>query len=553
MSDATRMAPGRATGCPPEWTLSVYVDRELEPHEMRVLGAHLVGCRSCRELVVALEEEADALRAALRLEEPRQARVVEARAGRGLALSIAAAVAGAFAGLALLRALLGLEAPAALAWLDPIEWSTVPALVLDALFLLRDEAPALFQLVVSVAALGSVAFVLTASFSLLTRRLLDTRSIALALAAAALPLLTAPQARAFELLASDEEAVVREGEVVEATWVGTARTVSIEGTLRGDLVAAGDRVSVSGVLDGNLIAAAHTIEISGRVTGSVLVAGERLHLRGQIERNAYAAAELVTLAEAGSVGGDFAGAGEGVVISGSVGRDALAFAEWTELRGRVGRHLRVHSERSDVLREASVGGDLHVAWSGDEEAVSIDPVASVAGETTIERAEHRHDDPLARYTGRSFYAWLAISFAAAYLTGMVAFRLAPWLFAARVHTGREFFRALGLGLATLVAVPIGGVLLALTVIGIPLAAIVLFAFATSLYLAQVVAGSIAGAWLVGEPESSDWRSFGLPLLTGLAVVWLLTSLPWLGGVVLFVTLLAGLGLLADLLWTRLRA
>ena len=47
--------------CFPEYRYAIYVDGELEGAALREVQAHLIGCRRCRALVVALEEEATLL------------------------------------------------------------------------------------------------------------------------------------------------------------------------------------------------------------------------------------------------------------------------------------------------------------------------------------------------------------------------------------------------------------------------------------------------------------------------------------------------------------
>ena len=43
--------------CPPEHVYSVYVDAELPLDQVREVESHLIGCRRCRQLILALEEE----------------------------------------------------------------------------------------------------------------------------------------------------------------------------------------------------------------------------------------------------------------------------------------------------------------------------------------------------------------------------------------------------------------------------------------------------------------------------------------------------------------
>lgn len=547
MTDETSIPrPRGSEGCLPEWIYSVYVDRELEPDEMRNVAAHLESCPACSQLVTALEHEASSLRAALRVEEP-------APAPRAFAVGVGATLVAALLGLTALGWVLDTRTPSALEWLNPFEWTVAFGLVFDAVSMLRAASP-LYRPFVLGAGLLSVVFLLTTCFQLVRRRFSNSGSAALLAIGgwAALSALPVP-AEAFDLLLQDEEVTVPAGEVVEQTWVTSAETVTIDGTLRGDLLAAGDRVVITGTLDGNLVSAARKVDISGRVTGSIVAVGERVLISGEVGRNAYAAAEQVTVTETGTVGRDFLAAGKDVLVSGTVGRDARAFATWLEVRGKVGRDLDVRAERAEITSEARVGRDLHAVYLEDEAGVVVASSAIVEGQTTLEPAEEDSDDDLARYTTPHFYLFLAISWAAAFVSGMLMVRLAPWLFDSRIGSASDFFRSLAHGFVALVATPIGLVVLALTIIGIPVAMIGALVFGACVYFAKIVVGALIGASVVRQVEEPGWRGFALPLVVGLAIVFVAISIPYLGGIVHFVTLLVGLGAIVDRLRLHFRA
>lgn len=543
-----------AGGCPPQWALSVYVDREGSAVETRAIETHLVGCRDCREVVVMLEAEVSALRAALRVEETELVeRATPASAG-SLAVGVSTAVTTASICLVAVGWIGQLAIPPLLEWLNPLDPSGAYSMIFDTVFSLRQDAPATFQLVVSAASLFSVAFLLTASFTLTTRRWLrrETAALFLCFGVGAHAFLDSTAAQAVEMSFDRESAVLPAGEVAEETWIVAADDVSIEGTLRGDLIVFGDRVEISGTVDGNLLSGARKLEITGRVTGSVAAFGDRVRIGGEIEKNLYAVSEQTTVTESGKLGGDLFGAGEGILVAGSVGRDAMTFGAWLEVLGRIGRDLSSHAEHAEIGPKASVGGDVLVKYSEAEDDVEIDPRAQIAGTTTVERDASNHVHETSRYASGHYYAFLLVSFAAAFLAGMVLFRAAPWLFHSSIQTGSELFRVLGYGFLTLVAIPIACAVIALSVIGIPLALLLLGIFATSLYFAKIMIGAMIGTSLLGAPEDSDWSGFGLPLLTGLGIVWVASALPWIGGVIGFLVLLAGLGVIARQTQARLR-
>jgi cytoskeletal protein CcmA (bactofilin family) len=542
--------------CLPEWIYSIYVDRELEPIEMRAVDAHLVRCRACRERVMALDDEAIALRLALREGEIAEPVARTVPPARGFVMGIGPAAAAVFLVLTVAGWLIETRIPSPIEWLNPFVLTGAFSMFFDTVFMVRDEAPALYQLVVSSAALLSVAFLLTTAFTSISRRLLGPGKTALlaGLAVSSFHLASPPPASAVEFRIGDDtkEEVVPVGEVADQTWVTSAREVRIEGTLHGDLFVFAERVLISGELDGDLIAVARKVEVSGRVSGSVITLAERVQISGDVVGNVYSAAEQTEVAESGRVLRDLVAGGDGVELSGVVGRDAMTFGSWLEARGEIGRDLEARAERLEIMRSARIGRDLRARYFENEDDVVIDEGAAIGGEVTTEQVTMNHPSFRDRYSTRHFYVFTAVSIAAALLAGMVMFRFAPWLFRAGLGTAGEFFRAMAYGFVALVAVPIGLVILACTIIGIPLALIGLFAFGTCAYLAKIVVGAILGMAICGEPEASDWSGFGLPLIVGLGIVMVTMAIPYVGGVVGFVTLLVGLGVIADRLWERYR-
>jgi cytoskeletal protein CcmA (bactofilin family) len=534
---------------------SVYVDGELDAGERRGLEKHLRRCRACRTVVAALEEEGTALRSALRLEELAPAAAASARDPRGIAVGVVAALATALVCAEALSRLGELQAPAAAQWLSsllvPLDWTRVFSAPFDALPLLRGETPLALQRWILFAGLLALVFVVSTSSALARRRYLGARTTAALLLAGVFALFSAPTpALAFEVQFGGEEVSIPAGEVVEQTWVTSAKSVTIDGTLRGDLVAAGERVIISGTVEGNVLSAARRVEILGHVTGSVIAFGERVHVGGQIDRNAYVATERIRLTESGQIGRDLLAAGRGGEITGRVGRDARTFVEWLEVRGAVERDLSARAERVELLSGARVGGNLHVATLGKEPALEVDPSAVVEGETTTELLEEEVEDPLAKFTSPQAWFFQAISFAAAFLAGMVLFRLAPWVFASEIRNGADFGRALGYGFATLVAAPIAIAVLALSIIGIPVAIIAGVVLVTCAYFAQIVVAGIIGRAIFDESEEQDWSGFGFPLVAGLSIVFAVTYAPYLGGVVGFVVLVVGLGAITQRMRVR---
>jgi hypothetical protein len=85
--------------------------------------------------------------------------------------------------------------------------------------------------------------------------------------------------------------------------------------------------------------------------------------------------------------------------------------------------------------------------------------------------------------------------------------------------------------------------IALTLIGLPIALILLISYLILLYFSNVFAALAIGKWLFakfGRPQMSLY----LDLLVGLLILWLLIAIPYVGGLIHFIAILLGIGSMA---------
>jgi cytoskeletal protein CcmA (bactofilin family) len=529
--------------CFPELSYSVYVDGELPEQDARALELHLVQCRRCRELVVALREEADLVAGVLaeRWREPAAPAAAAPAPVRGMALGFAPVLAAA----ALLSAVLGsaIEGlrPAGLDWIDPWSLRGVSDMLFDLVFVLRDRAPAAFEVAVAAAAMASVSALLTFALTVLLRRWSGPRLLLFGLLAALLA--PAAPSRAHFGLHEHRDYELAAGEVHDGTLVVSGRNVRIDGRISGDLVTFTERLTIRGEVDGNVFAAARNAEIPGRVSGSLHVVGGRVGVYGEVGGNLYAAAETLSVGGSGRVQRDAALAGESVVVEGQVGRDLYLAGDTTELRGRVSRALRAWAQSLELLDGAEVGGDIDVHLPEGVE-LRVAPDARVGGETRRHLQVHHHEPGIERFLEARTWLWLALHVAAGFAVGMLLYALLPGLFEQRLETPGAFLRSLGTGFVAAVAAPVALVLLALTIVGLPLALMGLAAFAAALYVSGIVVAALVGRAIVRGGEGG-LGAFGLALLAGLAPLVLASHAPFLGPLVRGIVVLTGLGLLVE--------
>jgi len=110
------------------------------------------------------------------------------------------------------------------------------------------------------------------------------------------------------------------------------------------------------------------------------------------------------------------------------------------------------------------------------------------------------------------------------------------------------------GLAAVVLLPVAALLLSLTIIGMPVAALALMALPLFLLLGYACAGLGLGEWFfnrLGEPRSAGLRA--LHLLAGLICLGAIGLIPWVGVPLLVVATLCGLGAILRTLHDRTRS
>jgi anti-sigma factor RsiW len=531
------------TSCPPESILSVYADGELPPAESRGLEGHVASCSRCRGLVDALRGES---RLVARVLEEATLAAPAPRTGWGDLATAGVCLLGAAAGFQSLVGWLGEVGPPSGVPLDAR--SVVVSLLFDTLFYLVREGASMVTPLLSIVGLV-VLVVLTALFFLSARG----RPTAGALLLLGLVGLSAP-AQALErrtAKAAHEEIGVAAGETLDDSLFAVGETVSIDGVVTGNVLALAQRVIVRGTVKGDLVTGAQRVDLAGTVEGNVISFSQTLIVRGPVVLSLLSFAEHLSLEREGRVDGDVVGFAGGMDFEGRVGRDLLALGGFANLKGEVGRNASAWTDRLHVNGPARIGGDF-TAHAPRKENVIVDPQATVGGksETRIESKPRE-----SRYARAGFYVWRAIWLTAAFLAGLLLHGLFPALFAARLDGGLSIPRALGVGFVALVAPPVAIILIALTMVGLPLALLALAVWGAGVYLSSTFVGALLGRALL-TPRDGGAPSFPIALLVGLAVVTVVVHLPYVGWLLSpFVTLLGmGIGTLqAGRAWKQARA
>jgi cytoskeletal protein CcmA (bactofilin family) len=521
--------------CPSEYTCSVFAEGELPETEAREIARHLENCKACDRLVAALRAESRLLVQCLQdidLDEAVEVPTISAVPQRLSVLQFTFWILGAALAFRLSTGILfGLQLPADLEWLDPRAWALNLGVFVDAVVYAIQNGPFAVSGAIEATVFVAFAMALFAGMAYLFRRSPAVSTVFGVLLA--IGLFSSPS-YAIDIR-KGAAASIPAGETVDDTVVlrpeGTNNSIVVAGTVKGDVIAVGDVVTISGNVDGNVIAGARRVEISGNVTGSLLGAAQTVMVSGHVGRNFAGFATNLNVAKSTVISGNAAVFSSDLLLDGRTERDLLAFAALADLRGDVGRNVVIRGGQVHVSAPARIGGDF-TAHVPKEENARIDSGVVIAGKKDIQVVP-RTQGP-SRYFTLSFYVWQIVRILAAFITGLILFRLFPWLLSAGLTSGKDWLKAGGLGFAVLVAVPIAAIIVGITVIGLPIALLSIFLWVAGLYLSKIIVAEFVGRSLMKT-------SGAVPLLAGLLLVIVAVNLPWIGGLINFLLCLLGLG------------
>ncbi len=334
---------------------------------------------------------------------------------------------------------------------------------------------------------------------------------------------------------------IRPGETHTGNVVRFAPSISIEGTLDGDLYVTAPTVRISGVVTGDVFAAGSQVDVSGEIKKSFRAAAATVVVDGTVHDNVLVTGGALTLGSKAHVQGSVS-AYTGQFTHHGVIDGSLTFTGGTAiLGGKVLQDAALTADSIEVEPGARVEGDIDYstrkpmdetlrAIAGGEVAFSESPVEEKHEETTTESR--------LRPTTFGVGKWIAF-FTATFLFGCALLAVfgehEPKV---TLAIGSDALRCAGIGFVSIL-VTIAVTLSAILLITIPFVFIYLVAYVVALYLAKIPVAVWIGRFLLAKANRPSGPY--LALFVGLVALYIIFMLPYLGVVAQCVAALLGLG------------
>lgn len=337
-------------------------------------------------------------------------------------------------------------------------------------------------------------------------------------------------------------------ETIRENYFWAGNILDFAGHALKDLVLFGKEVNVRGVIEGDIIAFAQRVRILGEVKGNVRVVGETVEIEGKIGKNATLGGKYVDVFKKAEIGWDLVVGGQRVYVEGKVNGEIKGGAGEAILGGEVGRDVELKTGELSVLPTTHIRGNLF--YSAQREA-TIPKEAKIEGRVFYTPPPVVAPKPAPK--GISFALELL------WLLGLIATgAVLALLFPRHMREmGTDMLSRpwlnIGLGFLVLIAVPIGALLIAFSVVGIPLTLITWGLYLIALYISIPLLGTALGIKILGRLLKRETVNLYASMSLGITLFFLLQHIPYIKWIISLLGICWGLGGLQGAIGRRIKA
>lgn len=339
---------------------------------------------------------------------------------------------------------------------------------------------------------------------------------------------------------SDSNAISTNQEVANSTTTSSED----DSYKKSDVYLTGNNVTIDYIVDGNLFVMANTVTIDSQIGGDAFIMAKNII----INDNAYIFSNLFAMAESVEVKGvvyDVYALTNNFNISGGyIYRDAKISCKTLNVNGSIGRNAFVSCSSINFNTDGNDKGTIYgnLTYSapsefnfGDKNVVNgtIDYKApKVSPEKSVGEIIAGYIFDLGCFLTFVIIIWL------------VCLWLAPKFLAnTNNFVGKKTLNVLGTGLLTLIAVPIACIILLLLQLTSSISLLTIAIYVLALIIARSIFTIVANNYLCSKLNiNKNSGIFGMLIVSGI-IVWVISELPYIGGIVAFVISVLGLGVL----------
>lgn len=350
-----------------------------------------------------------------------------------------------------------------------------------------------------------------------------------------------------KILASNTQAskivTLSKNQIIDGDYFAAGEIVEIYGVVNGDVYAAGGQVNINGTINGDLIIAGGSVSIAGEISDDVRAAGGQINITANIGKNLTVASGNVEIANSAQINGSVLSLSGNTIVNSPIKKDLNAYGGNLYLDSSIGRNVTTKIGALRISGNTQIGGNLN--YLAQEES-QIDEKAIIKGETTKKENKMMAYDQAEKIregfdqAKNMFGVFLKVSSIFTTLVlGWISIKFFPTYTKNNIQILKNnFAKSLGIGFIAMILSPILVITLFATLIGYQIAIMTIVIIWFIAVFAKIYSMFYVGNLILKKYKKPKLY---IQFLIGLLVFYLLSLIPVIGFVTIFILTMAGTG------------
>ena len=337
-----------------------------------------------------------------------------------------------------------------------------------------------------------------------------------------------------QTIKSGNTVTVDSNQSVDSSLFVNGKTVTIAGTVKGDIYCLGTDVIISGNVNGDVMCLSQNISISGKVEGNVRLVSQNVNISGRITGSSSVFSQTLSADKSSSVTKDMMALVSGATLNGMIGRDSGLLAQNVSVNGSVGRNVKGQIDNLTVGSNGHIWGNVDYASKND---IYKENGARIDGTVTKNTPKQMNvSAPLVSRFSLFLYVFVALNI----VSLLLALLFPKALESVTAEAQKKPAQTLAYGIGSSFVVPAAILLATLTVIGIPLAGILLLVWFVVISLCGPTFAYLVGKLILRKQSKTHavWVMF-----VGGSIVLIGYFIPIINGFVMAAAFLFGTGMI----------
>ncbi len=363
----------------------------------------------------------------------------------------------------------------------------------------------------------------------------------------------------FAQFEAEEEVTVSEEQNDDVYLTG--EKIKVNSKIDGDLVTAGGSITLKDSITQDLIAAGGEIMIDGYVADDIRTAGGSLTIDANVGDDLVAAGGEILISEETIVYGNLISCGgkltiDGetkglakvcggeITLNGKIAKEASFYGGTVTINGEVRGPSKIVAETIIIGENAKFYADVEY-WAEDREVDFKNSLINASASFNEDLAKEEHQFSWGFFGIAALGFWIFYILSAFLIIALFNALFKNWFSKAVTYVNKDLLKGLGYGIAYLIGVPLLILITFMIVIGIPIGLLLTVLYLFSLLFGHLVVALLIAHYLNSRNEKSwnFWTLVSLALAIAI-IIRLITFLPFLGGVISFLIIAVGYGVLA---------